>query len=287
MSPTGDDVLDGSAPIDFDRISRHDAQRVTVALSVDDADRWGAWFLSSGLVDPDRIARSGLDALDAIWAGVLEALDRSWFGSDRWDDLVEAGPVPIWCRLRPSSVTTFGVTGCWVAAGAIALTSAWIQREWDGSWVLPPDERGLDRAVPGSAIPDSRGFLPQVQVVGAISAAVGVFEPPDRDPSSLRTLMLRYEPTGQPSTDDDGPDLVGPGVSSTAEDARWLIGFPDMQGHEESDRIDRFVDSIAAAPDVGRAHREDRELVVVVVDSPIGAERLQALADAAWAATHG
>lgn len=173
-----------------------------------------------------------------------------------------------------------GVTGCWVAAGAVALTSRWIEREWGGIWVLPPDRRGTERADPGIAIPGDRGFVPQVQVVGSVGGVAGLRGAPERNPDRLRELVLMNAP--EDGDQGDGTEPIGPAVSPATGDRRWLIGFSDVQGHDESDRIDRFVDQLSASTDVDRAHREDRD--VVVVETALAPERLQALAAAAWAA---
>ena len=220
------------------------------------------------------------DALDEIWAGALRAIDAGWFGSCSWDELVAAGPVPLWCSIRPGYEPFFGAAGCWVTAGVVASVCRWMERELGSEWVLPEDLRGHDRLDPALSTPGGwRGILPCTQFVGDVSRAVGIVPTNvDRSPDRLRELIYLHAP-------DEGSDvfteLVGPLVSSAGDDGRWMVGFSDVQAYDDDERVDRFVEALARSSDVSRVYREDRELVIV--ESPLGDAELQSLAEQTWA----
>lgn len=274
------DPLAGTDPIDWEAIPFGAAESVVRVLATSEADLWIDWFLGSGLVDAGTVTGGGPDGLDEIWAGVLRAIDAGWFGSCTWDELVLAGRVPLWCRLRPGFEPYFGAAGCWVTAGAVASACRWMERELGSTWVLPEDLRGHDRSEPVLATPGGwRGIVPYSQFVGSVARAVGIVPGRiDRSPGRLRELIDLHAPEEVSSEADE---LVGPLVSSTGRDGRWMVGFSDEQAYDEDDRIDRFVEVLSLSSDV-RVHREDRELVIV--ETLLDRDGLQARADTAWAA---
>lgn len=282
-------MLAGHAPIDYEGITFRDAERAMELLSTVEADVWGEWYLASGVVDPHLIAAGGPAAIDEIWAGVLRATAAGWFGACTWDELVAAGRVPLWCRLKPGYEPYFGAVGCWVTAGLLALAGRWMERELGARWVLPPDRRGLDRSEPVIAAPGFRGILPMTQFVGSVGRAAGLVpERIERGPQRLRELIdLHRDDDGDAAADDAAEvgELEGPLVDP-AGDGRWSIGFSDVQADDEDERIDRFAERLGGRPGVVRAWREDRE--VVMVEAVAERSVVQALADEVWVtAGHG
>lgn len=280
--PAEREVFEGSDPIDLSTLPFQVARGVAERFATVEADRWGAWFAGSEVVSTDALAAGGTAALDALWSGVLTAIDDGWFGSCTWAELAAAGPVPLWCRLRPGYEEHLGAVGCWVTAGLIALTGRWIEREWHGRWVLPPDGPGTERAEPVIAIPGGRGLVPQVQLVSIVGRANGLTGAPEREPHRLRELVLVHSPgSGSPGADAAGEDEPeGPALEPADGTGFRFVSFSDTQGHEEDERIDRLVERLNTTPGIGAAHREDRE--VVLVRSELGDADLQALLDAAW-----
>lgn len=274
------DPLAGTDPIDWEAIPFATAERVMGVLATTEADLWIDWFLRSGVVDAQKVAVGGPDTLDEIWAGALRAIDAGWFSSCTWDELVAAGPVPLWCRIRPGYEPYFGAAGCWVTAGVVAAACRWMERELGSVWVLPEDLRGLDRSDPALSTPGGwRGILPYTQFVGSVSRAVGIVPTNvDRSPHRLRELIHLHAPE---EGSDASVELVGPLVSSAGDEGRWMVGFSDVQAYDEDERVDRFVEVLARSGDVSRVYREDRELVIV--ESPLGEAELQQLADEMWA----
>lgn len=271
--------LAGTDPIDWEGLPFATAEWIMGVLATTEADLWIDWFLQSEVVETEKVAAGGPDALDAIWAGVLRAIDAGWFGSCTWDELAAAGPVPLWCRIGPGYEPYFGAAGCWVAAGAVASACRWMERELGSQWVLPEDLRGLDRSAPVLSTPGGwRGIVPYAQFVGSISRAVGIVPTNvDRNPYRLRELIYLHAPD---EALDASVELDGPLVSSAGDDGRWMVGFSDVQAYDEDERVDRFVDAMARSADVSRVYREDRELVIV--ESALGLAALQELADEAW-----
>lgn len=279
MQPTPD-PLEGTDPIDWDGIPFESAKAVMAVLATTDADLWREWFLGSGVVDAELVAAGGPDALDAIWAGVLRAIDAGWFTSCTWDELVAAGPVPLWCRIRPGYEKFFGAVGCWVTAGMVASTCRWLEQELGSTWMLPEVPRGADRSEPVLATPGGwRGILPYTQFVVTVARAVGGLSqgPVERDPRRLRELVFLMSPEQQ--SVDPVEDFVGP-IVSPADDRSWMIEFSDLQGHDEDDRIERFVEVLSRSDGLDRVYREDRELVIV--ETVLSQGEVQGLADRIW-----
>ena len=57
-------------------------------------------------------------------------------------------------------------------------------------------------------------------------------------------------------------------------DFTWHVSFDDVVAHEHDEALDRLTDEIAARPDVVRAVREDRE--VILVGGAVGGRDLEA-----------
>ncbi len=275
------DALAGSDPIDYEDMPFAAAEQVVVVLSTTEADVWGGWYLTSGLVDPAVVHAGGDAAIDEIWAGVLRAVDAGWFGSCTWSELAAAGRVPLWVRIRPGYESYLGAAGCWVTAGFIAMTCRWMERELGARWSLPPDQRGLDRSEPVIAAPGFRGILPLSQFVGTVGRAVGLVPSRiNRDPARLRELIELHRMSPEELADDVADDLEGPIVDPADGEGRWLIGFSDVQAYDEDERVDRFAAAMADELGVVRCYREDRELVVV--EGPLDQDRVQAAAERVW-----
>lgn len=274
----------GNDPIGYAALPFSQAELVMHTLATTEADVWGDWYLGAGLVDPGVIRSGGPAARDEIWAGVLRAVDADWFGSCTWDELVVAGRVPLWARVKPGFEPYFGAVGCWVTAGFLACTCRWMQGDLGATWVLPPDLRGDDgRSEPVISTPGHRGILPLTQFVSTVGRAVGLVpERVNREPGRLRELieLHRMTPEELAAAALDG-ELVGPRADPTDEPGHWMIGFSDMQAHDEDERVDRFAVALALADGVDRAFREDRELVVA--ESAMEQSSLQAVCEQVWA----
>lgn len=291
--------LGGTDPIDYDALPFAQAQLVMRTLSSTEADRWSEWYLGAGVVDVQTVAAGGSAALDEIWMGTLRAVSWGWFRPHTWEELVASGAVPLWIRLEPGYLPFLGVAGSWVTAGLVACTCRWMERELGARWVLPADLGGPDgRSEPLIVAPEFRGIAPLSQFVGAVGAAVGLVPGRvNRDPGRLRELIEHHrrspdELAAAASTVDRGPaaiaeadgavaDIEGPVVEPWDGPSRWVVGFSDVQAHDEDERVDAFTEALGRQPGVDEAFREDRE--VVVVQTSLDPATLQALAARVWA----